>query len=42
VVGETDPIAEEGSPREGARGIDRDDANRLAAFADVPDERRDE
>src|SRR6266536_209220 len=42
VVGEPDPVAEQRPLREGARGIDRDDADARAVGAHVPDERRDE
>jgi hypothetical protein len=42
VVGEPDPVAEQGSVREGARRVDGDDADAPVALADVTDERRDE
>src|SRR5256886_17638654 len=42
MVGETDPVAQQRPLREGARGVDGDDADRLAVLADVSDERRDQ
>ena len=42
VVGEPDPVAEQGPLREGARGIDRDDSDREAERAHVPHERTDQ
>jgi hypothetical protein len=42
VVGEPDPVAEQGSVREGARRVDGDDADAPVALADVTDERGDE
>src|SRR5262249_37685921 len=42
VVAEPDPVAEQRAVREGARGIDRDDADRDLTLADVPDQGRDE
>src|SRR5581483_7547237 len=42
VVGEADPVAEEGAAGERARRVDRDHADGGAARANAPDERRDE
>src|SRR5205823_4374297 len=42
VVGEADPVAEQGPVRERARRIDGDDADCLAVLADSTDERRDQ
>ena len=42
VVGEANPVAEQGAVGERARGVDRDHADRRARFADVADERRDQ
>ena len=42
VVGEPDAVAEQRAVRERARRVDRDDADRRVALADVADERRDE
>src|SRR5436190_2542137 len=42
VVAEPDPVAEQRAVREGARGIDGDDAHGDITFADEPDQRRDE
>src|SRR5438132_4950668 len=42
VVGQADPVAEERSLRERARGVDRDHADGAARLADVADERADQ
>jgi len=42
MVGEPDPVAEQGALREWTRRVDRDHADCAPLFADVSDERRDE